>query len=161
MADETDEHRVTPAELQDISSRLKVRRNVGIVFGLVFVIVLVLFFITATSVLSSNSRQDCKTQYNAILTKPVTIRDNLAAQVTSLSSELQSELGSALLTVEAGGHVSSGLVQQYTATRTQLDIRRAQLAAAITKVAHLPTIDTASKRGFTFDRAHYPACPTA
>lgn len=148
--------------------RFPFRRSMALLVAVVLIAWVVIWTVTSLSVLNSQnhnneaaSRADCKTQYNAILQGPVTKRDNLTSQVASLNGDLQSQLGSALLGVEAGLPIQPQVISSYAATQASLEGKRSELAAAIDVVTELPTLNTAANDGFTFANHHYAPCPTA
>lgn len=157
---------VDPMELSEIASRLQFRKVVGFVAGGVLLVWLVVFILLAVSLISSSThtgalaaRSDCKTQYNSILIGPVQTRDNLTSQVDSLSADLNSQLGSALLALQLGNNPSPAVVADYAATKAALDVKRSQLSRAIEAVNREPTLNAATTEGFTFAGHSYPACP--
>jgi hypothetical protein len=157
---------VSPDELTEIASRLRFRQIVGIVAGVVLIVWMVVFVLLSTSLVGTSNhtgqlaeRSDCKTQYSSILGAPVQTRDNLTSQVASISADLQSQLGSALLAVTAGQNPTAADVVLYETTKHALDAERAQLKAAIIAVDQEPTLNAATVKGFRLDGVTYPACP--
>lgn len=157
---------VTSGELSEIADRLRFRQIVGVVAAVVLVGWMVVFGLLASSLISSSNhtgqlaaRSDCKTQYTSILDRPVKTRDNLNSQANSLTSDLQSQLGTALLNLEAGQQVTPAVIAQYAATKAALDAKRAQLGTAIRAVEKEPSLNAATTKGFRFDGVTYPACP--
>lgn len=156
---------VSADELGEIASRLRFRQWVGAIAAVVLVIWMVVFILLAASLINSSNhagqlavRSDCKTQYTSILNGPVQTRDDLTSQVASLSADLNSQLGTALLNLELGQQPSPATVAHYASTKADLDAKRAQLARAITVVAHDPSLNAATTRGFGFNGQTYPPC---
>jgi hypothetical protein len=162
MADEQDDYDpITPEQFHEMASQLRFRKIAALFGSAVIIVLLIGAWFVAQHVLSSNARQDCKTAYSSILAGPVTSRDDVAAQMAVTGGSLESQLGSALLGIEAGGKVTTAVVQKYESTLVAFNALRTQLDKDIAVVNHLPTLNTASTKGFTFQGQHYPACPTA
>lgn len=164
----SDTSTVRPSELNEISSRLRFRQWVGLGAAIVLVGEAILFALVGNALINSTNhtgslaaRSDCKTQYTSILAGPVQKRDNLHAQVDSLGADLNSQFGLALLNLETGEQPSGSVIATFSATKTQLDVKRAQLSAAIDAVNKEPTLNSATNRGFRFEGHSYPACPEA
>lgn len=159
---------LTLAEIEAIAIRSKFRNNLGFISAALQIVSTTAFIIVSVLLLSSSGsekdfsvRSDCKSTYSSILAAPVTLRDNLQANVSALSSDLESQLGSALLGLENGTPISQTVIDSFTNAKDNLDIKRAELQTAITKVKKLPSLAHAETQGFVFDGEQYPACPSA
>lgn len=170
LGTEYEEPLLTDSELQAIAVRQSFRNRLALMASVIQVVATVGFVLIAIILLSSSSQQkafsqrsDCKTSYSSILTKPVTNRDDLQAEVSALSGNLQSQLGAALLSITTGpnGRVSQSVVDAFATTKSALDAKRAELEISISNVKALPSLATASNHGFTLNNIHYPACPKA
>lgn len=157
---------VTPTDLAEIASRLKFRQIVGIIAAIVLIGWMITFGFLSSDLINSSThtgqlaaRSDCKTQYTSILDGPVKARDDLNSQVASITADLQSQLGTALLDLEAGQSLAPSVITQYAATKAVLDARRTELGAAIAVVMKEPSLNEATVKGFRFDGTVYPACP--
>lgn len=156
-----DDFPITPEQFHEMASQLRYRKIVALFGSAALIILLIGAWFVAQHVLSSNARQDCKTQYNSILQGPVTARDNLSAQISSTDGSLNSQLGAALLEAQTGQSITAAQVVQYAQTKTTLDHERSQLAMAIISVKKEPSLNTASTKGFVWHGHHYSACPGA
>lgn len=159
--------------LFDLAHKMKIRAVIGALAALVIIGMAVAFGLVAIhlinnsdtstagsrAVVQSSKRSDCKTQYSSVLGRPVTKRSTLAGEVQEANADLSSQLGADLLNLEAGHPITQAQIDQYSATKANLDTLRAEFTAQLALVAALPTPDQADTHGFTFEGRHYPACP--
>lgn len=170
MGPEESQHEspLTKEELHAIADRQVFRNRLAFISAVLQVVATSAFVIIAVILLASNGaqkafsiRSDCKSTYNSILSGPVIQRDNLQADVSALTGNLQSQLGSALLGVEKGKIIPQEVIDSFTSTKDTLDIKRVELQDAIADVKKLPSVAKAEQNGFVFNGTRYPACPSA